>query len=249
MRLKAFVKKLLRHYRLDVQRYSAQRDEGARVVRLLQLLGSELVLDVGANSGAYGRMLREHGYRGRIISFEPLPDAYDSLCSLAATDPAWQVAPRCGIGRERGRRRLNVSKRSTSSSFLEMTAQHISAAPDSHYAGTVEADLWSLDEILDEMGLDAHGQFLKLDVQGYEMEALLGAAKTLKKVVGLELEVSHKELYQHQPLFPSVLAEVLAAGFETYDLAPGLRCPKTWRLLQSNAIFVRAGALDQVALQ
>ena len=46
---------------------------------LLRFCGIDTVLDVGANVGQTGQMLRDLHYRGRIISFEPLSEAFKVL--------------------------------------------------------------------------------------------------------------------------------------------------------------------------
>ena len=44
------------------------------------------VLDVGANLGQYAEWLRKGGYKGQIISFEPIPWVYDVLCKNRVQD-------------------------------------------------------------------------------------------------------------------------------------------------------------------
>jgi hypothetical protein len=52
-----------------------------------------VVLDVGANDGDYGREIRDRGYRGLIVSFEPNPKAYDRLKASIAGDSNWLAYP------------------------------------------------------------------------------------------------------------------------------------------------------------
>lgn len=51
----------------------------------------EVVLDVGANDGDFGRKIRDEGYRGRIASLEPNPAAYERLCGAIVNDPLWEA--------------------------------------------------------------------------------------------------------------------------------------------------------------
>ena len=57
--------------------------------------GATTVLEVGANIGQFATTLRQAGYRGRIISFEPQLQAYASLERAGAANPLWDMAPRC----------------------------------------------------------------------------------------------------------------------------------------------------------
>ena len=82
----------------------------------LRQRGVSVVLDVGANEGQFARELRDWGYRGRIVSFEPIPAVAATLREQAAHDPAWEVRE-CALGREAGTATLHVSALSVFSSL------------------------------------------------------------------------------------------------------------------------------------
>lgn len=63
------LRRAVRRLGIDVVRH---RPAGHDLVRLLHRYEIDLVLDVGAHRGDFGALLREAGYRGRIVSFEPL---------------------------------------------------------------------------------------------------------------------------------------------------------------------------------
>ena len=67
----------------------------------------DCVVDVGANRGQTGRRLRRLGYRGSIVSFEPVPRAFEELAREAANDRAWSVH-QLALGREDGTTTMNV---------------------------------------------------------------------------------------------------------------------------------------------
>src|SRR5579864_4151395 len=59
--------------------------------QLLRLFEVNCLIDVGANAGQYGAMLRKAGYQGRIASFEPVSDTFAELARQAAADPDWRT--------------------------------------------------------------------------------------------------------------------------------------------------------------
>jgi hypothetical protein len=75
-----------------------ERDAEETIAAALKNHPDCTVLDVGSNVGQFGVNLRNAGYRGRIISFEPTSAAHARLKQNAAHDANWTVAPRCAVG-------------------------------------------------------------------------------------------------------------------------------------------------------
>src|SRR5690242_8065586 len=115
MDLFAQARRLLRGATLDVIRYHPRSHPLARRMRLLATHGIDVVLDVGANIGQYGEELRRLGYRGRIVSFEPMSAAFAELQARAQADGRWQVI-HAGLGAQAGTARINLAGNSASSS-------------------------------------------------------------------------------------------------------------------------------------
>src|SRR4051794_18594391 len=91
---------------VDVVRYDANRDPRQRLARRLKQLDTDLVIDVGANAGQYARSLRNAGYRGRLVSFEPLSGPFASLSAAAEHDDQWTTI-RAAVGAEEGSLAMN----------------------------------------------------------------------------------------------------------------------------------------------
>src|SRR5262245_27620242 len=95
-----------------------------RPVKLMKNRGIGLVLDVGANRGQFGKLLRQLGFRGRIVSFEPLKDAFATLRRLTANDPLWECH-NLALGDSDRTASINISANSYSSSFLPVSARSV----------------------------------------------------------------------------------------------------------------------------
>jgi hypothetical protein len=74
-----------------------------------------------------------------------------------------------------------------------------------------------LDDLLPELG--SRVDFLKLDVQGYELAVLKGAEATLRDVLVVHTEVEFVEMYKGQPLFADVDQFLRRAGFVFHRFA------------------------------
>lgn len=234
------IRNVLKRAGVDVVPITSLRHPLERRRRLLEALHVDLVIDVGANSGQYGSELREIGYTGQILSFEPLSEPFDTLVRLAHSDPHWR-AVQCAIGPTPGDAELNVSANGgASSSFLPMLPEVTKNAPDASFTGTERVTVCRLDEVAGEHVRLASAVFLKADVQGYELHVLESATGILPGVVGLQLEMSLVPLYDGAPNIHAVLEWACDLGFTLVGLEPGFTAVDG-RLLQVDGLFGRIG--------
>jgi FkbM family methyltransferase len=213
-------------------------DEDVRRAKLLQSEGINLVLDVGANAGQYAKRLRRAGYGQRIVSFEPLAQAYAELERQADSDALWS-AHRLALSDEERSAEIHVSANSWSSSLLAMGERHLESAPDSAYVGTETVTTARLDAIWDQIVRADERVFLKMDVQGFEMHVLRGAEKCLAEVAGIQAELALVHLYEGDSSWRTVIDHIESRGFELAGLEPGFEDPVSGRMLQADGIFVR----------
>ncbi|MDR3416683.1 MAG: FkbM family methyltransferase [Nevskia sp.] len=224
----------------DIHRRSLAHSGAVRLGAMLRNHGINLVLDVGANVGQFGRELRDnYSYTERIVSFEPLQAAHAVLSADAAKDPLWDVAPVGAIGASDGEVEINVAANSVSSSILPMLESHSSVAPHSRRLGVEKVPLRRLDTVAADYIDERSVIFLKIDTQGYERQVLDGASRILPRLMGIHLELSLVPLYAGQQLMPELIKFMDHAGFDLWDISSDLVDPSSGRVLQFNATFFR----------
>jgi len=210
--MKEFIQRRLRRVGVDV--------ESARirptVIDFVVDRGIDVVLDVGANVGQFAGSLRSNGYRGKLISFEPVGSAYQALATTAKADGNWE-AHNFALGAVEETATINVSDASVFSSILTST----SVATDYTHAAAVthtEAiEVRRLDDVLPTVPANT---LLKIDTQGYERQVLDGARHALSMVKGVLLELPIIHLYQGTWQFHEALAYMAGAGFVVAQIHP-----------------------------
>lgn len=233
------VQSWVRRVGFDIVPYNAGEHPVARRKRLIEHHRIDTVLDVGANTGQFGLELRRQlGYRGRIVSFEPLRGAYAKLQRSARGDSDWQVL-NLALGDAPGLKKIHVAANSESSSILDMLALHLEAAPKSRYAGEETIQVETLDSIFERSCIDAQNIYLKIDTQGYEAEVLRGAAQSLKRIDTIQVEMSLAPLYAGQALFDDLYADLRGKGYVLMGIENNFGDARTGRLLQIDGIFHR----------
>ena len=224
---------------LEIRWHTIYSSESFNLYRLLVYNQIDTVLDIGANIGQYSMDLIANGFRGRIISFEPLAEAYRKLkANNLGSKGNWSVGNRMAFGNSDEEIEMNVSGNLTSSSILPMMDAHSRAAPDSAYVHKERVPMRRLDSIAGELNLGKN-LFIKIDVQGFEMEVLKGAAHTIENARGLQIEMSLVELYEGQGLMMEMINYLTSLNFELHALFPVFKDESTGRLLQVDGVFIK----------
>lgn len=228
----------------DIVPYRAGSHAVARRQRLIAHHRIDTVLDVGANAGQFGLELRRlFGYRGRIVSFEPLSGAFTKLQRAARGDSNWRVL-NMALGDSRGTQTIHVAGNSESSSILDMLSLHVEAAPRSRYTGEEAIRVETLDAIFEETCPSAKSVYLKIDTQGYEAQVLRGAARSLERIDTIQVEMSLAPLYAGQALFDDLYADLRSKGYALVAVENNFGDARTGHLLQIDGIFRRERAIQ-----
>jgi FkbM family methyltransferase len=235
MRFK-FIRNCFRKIGIDISPYP--NGTLLRKIELLKLHNIDLILDVGASDGGFAQKVRSAGYCNEIISFEPISDSFKKLEQKIKKDKNW-TAFNFALGATNEELKINISQNYDSSSFLDMTENHLSANPESKYKSTEKVIVKKLDSIFKGNFSEYKSIFLKLDVQGYENEVLIGASEALKNIEGIQIEMSFEELYEGSILFDEMKQIIENHGFNLCLLESGNRNRKTGKLLQADAVFFR----------
>jgi FkbM family methyltransferase len=209
--------------------------------QLLPKLGIDCVLDVGANQGQYGRMLRQAGYKGRIVSFEPVRETFHILKARADKDRDWKVN-HFALGAKAGESVIHVTRATILSSFREPNAfskeQYAWGMP---IVREEKAKIRTLDEVFEESlaGLKSPRVFLKMDTQGFDLQVFAGAKRSLPKVLAMQSEISIQPIYEGVPDYLEALEVYTKAGFVISGLYPVSRDKDTLALIELDCVMRR----------
>lgn len=149
------------------------------------------IIDIGANIGSTSIELAKQSKGCKVFAYEPVEETHLKLCHNVELNP-YNVTPiRKGIGNEKCE--VSISKPVTSNPGMN----RILSSFEKSYASE-KIIVSTLDSEVEELNLK-HVDLIKIDVEGYEMYALLGAKKTLERYKPtILLELVDKNLKEHK---------------------------------------------------
>jgi FkbM family methyltransferase len=236
------INRLLQPLGIQIHRATRPSPTKSNYVTLLEHFGINVVLDVGAHEGVSAQKLFDGGYRGRVISFEPIAKFFQKLDERAAQGRqrglAWETRP-MGLGNEDATLAINVAGNGESSSLVAMMPEHERLNPNSKYQGKENIQVARLDTIFDELVTSSDRVLLQLDVQGFEPQALEGAQRSLARLIGVQLEVNFRPAYATGFDVPTAFQTMEKLGFTPCYVEPAWGDEKTWVFYQVDVLWFR----------
>ncbi len=210
-----------------------------RLVLTLQSHNIDLFFDVGANIGQTGQSLRKHGYKGKIVSFEPLSSARAKLLKASQNDPDWIVAPAMALSDAEGSVEMLVSEATDMSSMAAPLPDLLTAIPRTKEVARESVTMARLDKVATEWLSGARNAFLKIDAQGNDLKVLQGATGIIDKIRGVEVEMSLLPLYESEPDYREICGWLHERGFIPYLMQERTFSRKLTRQLQIDGVFFK----------
>ena len=212
--------------------------EHLRILSFISPSQIDIFFDVGSNNGQFLLLLRSVPSTSRhpVVCFEPLHSAFSLLKRLfffQENTTMYNIA----LGASPSKAILNVPSSPDSSSLLPVSSlqsQFYGVRSTKRYQ---EVQVDTLDSYL--YVHSAENAFLKLDVQGYELEVLRGCTDLRRHFRYIYLEASFVSLYEGQPLASEIIAHLYSSGYSLVAFENADRFYNSPKLAQSDLLFER----------
>ena len=165
-------------------------------------------VDIGANKGQFSLIIHHLFPNSKIIAFEPLPSEFEILKKIFKKKKNIKLF-NCAVGKRNKYLNIFQTNKKDSSSFLKPARLQLNYFPETYVKKIFKVKMVKLNSL---PRVFKKPVFLKIDVQGYELEVLKGA--NLKNFKYIYLEGSYAKLYTKQPLIRKITKYLLAKGFK-----------------------------------
>lgn len=179
--------------------------------KILQGLNCKTVVDIGANKGQFALVARHCFSHTKIISFEPLSTPAEIFSKVFRNDND-TILHNVAIAPKEEEVVIHISKSDDSSSLLPISNLQEEVFPGTCEVGTTMISAAPLDIFLSKVDIKSPA-LLKLDVQGFELDALMGCESLISSFDQIYCECSFVELYSGQKMAPDIIAWLYKRGF------------------------------------
>lgn len=235
---KAVPRSLKQHLKEDLERHF-QAPSMELSLKNLRRLGfrPNAIVDIGAYIGQWSVLANSIFPEASILMLEAQENKASALGEAARAHPG-RIQHRIVLLGPESREDVPFNECDTAPTGSSVLA-FASREPLTFHV--VRRRMETLDNVLANTGI-ARPDFLKLDVQGFELEVLKGAPKALAAAEAVLLEVSTIAQYEGAPLFHEVVAFMHSHGYHVYDICTLMRQRTENTLVQVDVIFIKVGS-------
>jgi FkbM family methyltransferase len=239
MKLKKRLKKALKSVGYDLVKLNGGLGKGTMENELMKFINevdTDLILDIGANRGQFGKAIINYGYKKNLLSFEPLSNMYKILESESEKHPNWHLYERCCVGNEEKTTTINVSNLVGNSSVLDIKSTKFNVN-NSHYIAKEEVPQITLANLNNHALIkNSKNVFIKMDIQGFEHFVIEDLPNINFNVVGFYIELSLVNLYDGQKDYLYICNQLKQLGYDLVYIMP--ESIRSNRMIQVNGIFL-----------
>jgi FkbM family methyltransferase len=191
--------------------------EALRIVKPY-LPKNPVILEAGAFDGSDSLKILKFWPKAKLHSFEPVPQNYKLLAEKAKKHDNMRTYP-IALSNANGSAKFYVSEHSNNpgvpgqSSSLLAPKEHLAYAPTVLFKNEITVPTLTIDTWAAEYGVNKI-DFMWLDMQGFELNALKACPHILKTVKAILTEVEFVEAYEGQYLYEEVKKWLESQGFE-----------------------------------
>ncbi len=223
--------------RLSLARRKLTKNEFNDFEYLYKLLNQrpKTIFDCGANIGFVSYQFHKIFPSAEIHSFEPNPDVFDSMSKhLSGKDKIFKY--NCGIGKVNDVIKFYKNRNTGTSSFLtpnDFHKAHMAKSFETIEVPIISIDVFCKDEQIEKIDI------LKLDIEGYELDALIGAESLIKNnlVDFIYAEVNLVPTYQNQPCIEDIISYCRSNNYYPFNFY-GQNETKYKECIITNILFI-----------
>jgi FkbM family methyltransferase len=187
--------------------------------------------DIGANKGQFTLLANYFFPKSKIYVFEPLSSQFKILQKIFSQKNNIKLF-NFAVGKKNKSVNIFETKQKDSSSLLKPNKLQLKYFPEVYIQNTFKVRMIKLSSFIKNFKKPV---FLKIDVQGYELEVLKGT--TLKNIKYIYLEGSYVKLYSNQPLINSISKYLTSKNFKKVGRFNVLR-DNFGKQLQADFLFI-----------